>query len=68
MVEMSGSASEAPTMSGRAMAQKLSEVLGQSVVIENKPGATGMIGAASVAKSPPDGYTILFGAASEMAR
>ena len=54
-------------ITGRAMAQKLSEVLGQSVVIENKPGATGMIGAASVAKSAPDGYTVLFGAASEMA-
>lgn len=54
-------------ITGRAMAQRLSEFLGQSVVIENKPGATGMIGAASVAKSPPDGYTVLFGAASEMA-
>lgn len=54
-------------ITGRAMAQKLSEELGQSVVIENKPGATGMIGAASVAKSAPDGYTVLFGAASEMA-
>jgi len=54
-------------ITGRAMAQKLSEQLGQSVVIENKPGATGMIGAASVAKSAPDGYTVLFGAASEMA-
>ena len=54
-------------ITGRAMAQKLSEFLGQSVVIENRPGATGMIGAASVAKSAPDGYTILFGAASEMA-
>ncbi|MBN9539293.1 MAG: hypothetical protein BGN99_16390 [Alphaproteobacteria bacterium 65-37] len=54
-------------ITGRAMAQKLSELLGQSVVIENRPGATGMIGAASVAKSPPDGYTVLFGAASEMA-
>ena len=54
-------------ITGRAMAQKLSEFLGQSVVIENKPGATGMIGAASVAKSAPDGYTVLFGAASEMA-
>ncbi|KAK6019836.1 hypothetical protein OSTOST_14519, partial [Ostertagia ostertagi] len=49
------------------MAQRLAETLGQSVVIENKPGATGMIGAASVAKSPADGYTVLFGAASEMA-
>ena len=54
-------------ITGRAMAQRLSELLGQSVVIENKPGATGMIGAASVAKSAPDGYTVLFGAASEMA-
>ncbi len=54
-------------ITGRAMAQKLSELLGQSVVIENKPGATGMIGAAGVAKSAPDGYTVLFGAASEMA-
>jgi tripartite-type tricarboxylate transporter receptor subunit TctC len=54
-------------ITGRAMAQKLSELLGQSVVIENRPGATGMIGAASVAKSAPDGYTVLFGAASEMA-
>jgi tripartite-type tricarboxylate transporter receptor subunit TctC len=49
------------------MAQRLAEALGQSVVIENKPGATGMIGAAGVAKSPADGYTVLFGAASEMA-
>jgi len=54
-------------ITGRAMAQKLSDFLGHSVVIENKPGATGMIGAASVAKSAPDGYTVLFGAASEMA-
>ncbi len=54
-------------ITGRAMAQRLSELLGQSVVIENKPGATGMIGAAAVAKAAPDGYTVLFGAASEMA-
>ena len=47
-------------ITGRAMAHRLSELLGQSVVIENKPGATGMIGAASVAKSAPDGYTVLF--------
>jgi tripartite-type tricarboxylate transporter receptor subunit TctC len=54
-------------ITARAMAQRLSEFLGQSVIIENKPGATGMIGAASVARSAPDGYTVLFGAASEMA-
>jgi len=54
-------------ITGRVMAARLGEVLGQTVVIENRPGATGMIGAASVVKSPPDGYTVLFGAASEMA-
>src|SRR3954469_18112549 len=43
----------------RAVGQKLSEEFKQAVVIENKPGATGNIGAALVAKSPADGYTVL---------
>ena len=43
----------------RSVGQKLTEVLGQVVVVENKPGATGNIGADFVAKSPPDGYTLL---------
>ena len=54
-------------ITARAMAQQLNVIMKQSVVIENRPGATGMIGAASVVKSPADGYTILYGAASEMA-
>ena len=54
-------------ITARAMAQQLNALMKQSVVIENRPGATGMIGAASVVKSPGDGYTILYGAASEMA-
>ncbi|ARP86606.1 Bug family tripartite tricarboxylate transporter substrate binding protein [Bordetella genomosp. 9] len=45
---------------GRVIAQKLSDRLHQSVVVENKPGAAGAIGAAYVAKAPPDGY-MLFG-------
>lgn len=53
-------------ITGRVIAQRLSELLGQQVVIENRPGATGMIGAASVTKAAADGYTVLFGAASEM--
>jgi tripartite-type tricarboxylate transporter receptor subunit TctC len=49
---------------GRAIAQKVSEAWGQSVVVDNRPGAGGNIGADLVAKSPPDGYTILMGALS----
>jgi len=45
---------------GRLVAKQLSEVLKQSVVIENRGGAGGNIGAALVAQSPPDGYTMLF--------
>jgi tripartite-type tricarboxylate transporter receptor subunit TctC len=45
----------------RAVAQKLTETTGQSVVVDNRPGAGGNIGAELVAKSPPDGYTLLMG-------
>src|SRR5919198_1990166 len=44
---------------GRVVAQKMGERLGQSVVVDNRPGAGGTIGAELVAKSAPDGYTIL---------
>ena len=45
----------------RALAPKMSEILGQSVIIENKSGAAGTIGADQVAKANPDGYTLLVG-------
>lgn len=45
----------------RIIAPKLAENLGQSVVIDNRPGATGTVAAGAVAKSPPDGYTIMMG-------
>ena len=44
----------------RVMAQRFQEQFGQSFVIDNRPGATGTIGAASVKRAAPDGYTLLF--------
>jgi len=43
----------------RVLTQQLSELWGQQVVVDNRPGASTMIGADQVAKSPPDGYTLL---------
>ena len=51
----------------RALAQKVSEQLGQPVIIENRAGAAGTIGADVVAKSAPDGYTFLLGHANSNA-
>jgi len=44
----------------RAMAQKMGEKLGQPFVVDNRPGATGTIGATAVKRAPADGYTLLF--------
>ncbi len=46
---------------GRAFAQKMQEALGQPIIIDNKPGVNGMLGADAVAKAAPDGYTLLIG-------
>src|SRR5678815_5629033 len=48
----------------RIMGAKLSELLGQTFVVENKTGAGGNIGADMVAKAPPDGYTLLMATVS----
>ena len=47
---------------GRLIAQKLSEMWGQQVIVENRPGGSGNIGAAAAAQATPDGYTLHFGA------
>jgi len=51
----------------RVVAQKLTQTLGQAVVVENRAGANGIIGSDLVAKSAPDGYTLLAGASPTMA-
>jgi tripartite-type tricarboxylate transporter receptor subunit TctC len=54
-------------VAARVLAQKLSQTLGQSVVVENRPGASGMIAAEAVAKSTPDGYTLMMGTQTTLA-
>ena len=51
---------------GRALAQRLAEPLGQQVVFDNRSGAAGTIGSEMVAKSPPDGYTLLLAVTGPM--
>lgn len=51
----------APDILGRAIAQKMSDALGQQVVVDNRAGASGLIGAEMAAKSAPDGYTLFLG-------
>ena len=51
----------------RLLAEKLRDTLKQNIVVENKPGASGMLGAQYVAKAAPDGYTLLLGSAGETA-
>jgi tripartite-type tricarboxylate transporter receptor subunit TctC len=51
---------------GRPVAQKLSELLGQSVVVDNRGGAGGVIGTMIVAQAPADGYTLLLGTSAGM--
>jgi tripartite-type tricarboxylate transporter receptor subunit TctC len=54
-------------IAARLLAQKLAALLGQPVLIDNRPGAGGTVGAAAVALSPADGYTLLYGSTSTLA-
>ncbi len=49
------------TIVGRGVADKMSELLGEKIIVDNRPGAGGTIGTRAVAKSDPDGYTLLLG-------
>lgn len=51
-------------ITARVIAPKMSDAMGQNIIVENRGGASSMIGSDHVAKSPPDGYTLLLGTAS----
>ena len=53
-------------ITARTIAPALSEILGQQVVVENKPGAGGFIGTMGVVRAPPDGYTLLLGSSGSI--
>ncbi len=53
-------------LAARAVAQKLTELYGQSVVVDNRTGATGAIAAEMLAKAPPDGYTLMMLAVAQL--
>ena len=55
-----------PDANTREIAAELSKVLGQPVVVENKPGASSMIGMAAAAAAAPDGYTLVMGSTTSM--
>jgi tripartite-type tricarboxylate transporter receptor subunit TctC len=50
----------------RIMAQEMQPIFGQSIVVENRPGGSGLVGADAGAKSPPDGYSVLFSTSGTM--
>ena len=54
-------AGSAPDAIARVVAQHMQQTLGQNITVDNKPGASGAIGAAEAAKAAPDGYTIFGG-------
>lgn len=60
-------AGSAPDVLARVLANEMGPLLGQSIIVDNKAGATGTIGAMAVASSPADGYTLLMGTVSNVA-
>jgi tripartite-type tricarboxylate transporter receptor subunit TctC len=59
-IVLSNSAGGAPDIVARIVADRLSKVFGQQVIVENKPGGESVLGAMAVARAPADGYTLYF--------
>ena len=59
-------AGSGPDANAREIAGELTKILGQTVIVENRPGASGIIGTEAAAKATPDGYTLLVGTTSTM--
>src|SRR5215831_13266734 len=53
-------------VAGRIVAQRLSDAFGQQFVVENRPGASGVLAAETVARAPADGYTLLMGSTAQI--
>jgi len=60
-------AGDSPDVSARVLASEMTAALGQQVIVENRPGASGAIAAEAVAKAPADGYTLLYSTTAIMA-
>src|SRR6202051_3696863 len=54
-----------PDVMGRIMARRMSEILGQQIIVENVAGGGGMVGSSRVVRAEPDGYTFVFGSRSD---
>ena len=64
---VAGAAASAPDLIARILGESLAGMWGQQVIVDNRPGAAGNVGTAAAAKSPADGYNILFGQAAPLA-
>lgn len=64
---VAGAAGSAPDIIARLIGERLTQIWGQQVIVDNRPGAAGNLGTAAAAKAPADGYNILFGQAAPLA-
>ena len=64
---VAGNAGSAPDIIARLIGERLTQIWGQQVIVDNRPGAAGNLGTAAAAKAPADGYNILFGQAAPLA-